>query len=79
MDHTLVFTSNNVLLPGNEDGVPATIVVDTATGKIDEIKLQRCTRSDFPDISDDLWIDAGDKWLLPGLVEYALFFSLLNC
>ncbi|PAV20598.1 allantoinase [Pyrrhoderma noxium] len=64
-----VFTSNKVLLPGNEDGVPATIVVNIASGKIVEIRQQRSVRSDFPGIPDQCWIDSGDKWLLPGLVD----------
>ena len=77
-DFMRVFTSNKVLLPGNEDGVPATIVVNTASGKIVENRQQRSVRSDFPGIPDQCWIDSGDKWLLPGLVEFVLSFNKTN-
>ena len=71
-DTRLVFTSSNVLLPGSDSCTPGTIVVDKATGKIAEIRSTHTSHADFPDISDENWIDAGDKWILPGLVEYAM-------
>lgn len=65
----IVFTSNNVLLAGSDSCKPATIVVDRVAGKIVEVKETRSRRVDFPDITDDSWVDAGEKWVLPGLVE----------
>ena len=66
----LVFVSDNVLLPGSDSCKSATLVVDKATGKITEGRETRSSRSDFPEIPDDAWIDVGSKWILPGLVEY---------
>lgn len=66
----IVFTSNNVLLAGSNSCKPATIIADRVTGKIVEVKETRSTRADFTDVTDDSWVDAGEKWILPGLVEY---------
>lgn len=66
----LVCVSNNVLLPDSETPRPATVVVDRATGKITQVILSKAPRSSFP--QDAGWIDAGDKYVLPGLVEYVL-------
>lgn len=65
----LIFTSDNILLAGSPSCKPATLVVDRATGKVVEVRETRSTRSDFPDVADDAWIDAGEKCILPGLVE----------
>ena len=65
-----IFISNNVLLLGKDQPKPATIVVDNNTGKIVEVKESRATREEYPDVTDEHWIDAGDKMILPGLVEY---------
>ncbi|EJD00776.1 allantoinase [Fomitiporia mediterranea MF3/22] len=65
----VVFTSNNVLLPGNESCKPATVIADKTTGKIVEVRESRSSRSDFPEANDNEWIDAGDKSILPGLVD----------
>lgn len=67
----LVFTSSNVLLPGSDHPKAATLEVDKATGRIKSLREQRADRSDYPHISEDSWQDAGDKWILPGLVESA--------
>lgn len=66
---TLVLTSNNVLLSDNLDPTPATIEVDLPTGKIAAIHAGRRERSHYSAVPDDLWIDAGDLYILPGLVE----------
>ncbi|KAI0695031.1 allantoinase [Cytidiella melzeri] len=65
----LVFTGSNVVLPGQSVGVPATIVVDVGTGKITEIHRQRRSRQQSPNSTDGQWLDAGDKLILPGLVD----------
>ena len=65
----IVFTGDNVLVDHRGDPRPATLIVDKPTGKITEIVLGRHDRAAHPDVSDDDWIDAGDKFVLPGLVE----------
>ena len=74
-----VYTGNNVLLPGLQAPRPATVLVSTKTGKIIDVREGRHVRADYTDIvasssdsdsDDDRWTDVGDKYLLPGLVEY---------
>jgi allantoinase len=69
-----VYTGNNVLLPGSQVPRPATVLVSTTTGKIIDVREGRHVRADYADIitssDDDRWTDVGDKYLLPGLVEY---------
>ncbi len=64
-----VFTGSNVVLPGQSHGVPATIVANVDTGKITEIHTGLRARQEFPTVVDSDWLDAGDKLILPGLVE----------
>ena len=66
------YTGNNVLLPGSQVPRPATVLVSTKTGKIIDVREGRHVRADYADIiaSSDRWTDVGDKYLLPGLVEY---------
>jgi allantoinase len=64
----LVVTSQNVLLPRHEEPVPATIQADPSTGKIIAIEQGRTAQSQWP--SDRFeFIDAGELYVLPGLVE----------
>ena len=65
-----VFTGTKVLLPDSETLVPATIIVDTLTGKIIDVRQGRSSQADFPSIPNSDFIDAENKVLLPGLVEY---------
>jgi len=68
------YTGNNVLLPGSQVPRPATILVSASTGKIVDVREGRHGRADYADLAgddDDRWVDVGDKYLLPGLVEYA--------
>ena len=67
-----VYAGNNVLLPGSQVPRPATVLVSTKTGKITDVREGRHVRADYADMAsdDDCWIDVGDKYLLPGLVEY---------
>ncbi|THH05803.1 hypothetical protein EW145_g4529 [Phellinidium pouzarii] len=65
----LVVTSQNVLLSGSIIPSPATLVVDKSSGKIIEVRNARLSRANFPELLDEDWLDAGDKWVLPGLVD----------
>ena len=76
-----VYIGNNVLLPGSQVPCPATVLVSTKTGKIIDVREGRHVRADYADYTDltsddDRWIDVGDKYLLPGLVEYV---GLMTC
>ena len=66
-----VFTGRNVVLSDGQPQ-PATVIVDAAAGRIVDILGTASARSDFPDIGDADWIDAGDKYILPGIVEWVL-------
>jgi allantoinase len=66
----VIFTGSNVLLADQHKPQPAAIVVDINTGKITEILPGHRSRQQFPGLSDDQWYDAGEKLILPGLVEY---------
>lgn len=68
-----VYAGNNFLLPGSQVPRPATVLVSTKTGKIIDVQEGRHVKADYADIAsddNDRWIDLGDKYLLPGLVEY---------
>ena len=67
------YTGNNVLLPGFQVPRPATILVSVSTGKIVDVREGRHARADYAELigdNNDRWVDVGDKYLLPGLVEY---------
>ncbi|KAF7973319.1 hypothetical protein HWV62_15565 [Athelia sp. TMB] len=64
---TLVFTGNNVVLPDSSGLQPATIVVED--GLIKEIIPGRLTKDDLPRHQAATWVDAGDNYILPGLVD----------
>ncbi|CCL99726.1 uncharacterized protein FIBRA_01748 [Fibroporia radiculosa] len=60
--HLCVFQGSKVLIDGEIQ--PATIVVDTSTGKILQVN------DGLPAAVDDIdWVDAGDNLILPGLVD----------
>ncbi|KAI0765483.1 allantoinase [Fomes fomentarius] len=63
-----VFTGRNVILSDGQPR-PATIIADAATGKITAILHKTSIRSDFPDMDHAQFVDAGDKYILPGLVD----------
>jgi hypothetical protein len=76
------YRGNNVLLPGSQVPRPATILVSASTGKIVDVREGRhaSLRADYADLAgddDDRWVDVGDKYLLPGLVEYVPSPALL--
>ena len=64
-----VFTGHNVVLSDGQPH-PATLIADVATGRIVDIFGRVSARTDFPDIGDADWIDAGNKYILPGIVEW---------
>ena len=79
-----VYTGNNVLLPGSQVPRPATVLLSTKTGKIIDVREGRHVRADYADIiassdDDDSWTDVGDKYLLPGLVEYVRSLIITTC
>lgn len=61
-----VFTSKNVVLPDAQNPEPATIVTDIRTGKIVEIVPSYNAKDGLEDVE---WVDCGDNYILPGLVE----------
>ncbi|KAF8335906.1 uncharacterized protein EI90DRAFT_3047498 [Cantharellus anzutake] len=64
-----VFASRNVLLPGLDDPVPAIVHVDLSTGKIVKVAPEFHDTTHDP-LGQQDHVDLGDKYLLPGLVEY---------
>lgn len=77
---TVIFTGENVVIPGHETPCPATIVVNEATGRITHVIPKRLTVEDLDSHDpgwpgwrngqDVEWFDAGNNFILPGLVEY---------
>jgi allantoinase len=63
---TLILTGKNVLLPGNDTPQPATIKIDKESGKIIDVRVGYKVQ-ETPDVN---FINAGDKFILPGLVEW---------
>ena len=60
------FTGDRVVLPGGDQPTAATIVVDIQTGKITDVYHGRRSADELQGVHV---IDAGDKIILPGLVE----------
>lgn len=69
MSQITYITGQNVLLPGFNVPRPATIKIDVGTGKITDILDIYLTRSGLSADKDATWLDAGEKYILPGLVE----------
>ena len=80
---SLIIASRNVVLPAHNEAQPATVHVDLASGKISCVHLQHSTsKADCPvcpdadaDANDATFIDYGDLYILPGLVESVLPYS----
>ncbi|KAA1468042.1 allantoinase [Dentipellis sp. KUC8613] len=64
-----IYTGSQVLLPGSKAPQPATIEVSSDTGKIVAVHREQRSRDTYPNVDDEHWIDAGDLYLLPGLVD----------
>lgn len=62
------FTSTSVVLPDRKEAQPATILVDTTSGKILDV-LQGYHATLPQSVKDVVWVDRGEKYLLPGLVD----------
>ncbi|KAM0754571.1 allantoinase [Meredithblackwellia eburnea MCA 4105] len=65
----LVIASLNAFLPGNSEPQPATLQLDPETGKISQIYDSHKPLSDFPELDISQYLDLGNLWLLPGLVD----------
>lgn len=65
----LTVTSRNVLLPDFDLPRPATINVDLKTGKIIGVSLGYIGDDTCKESGDSYFVDAGDKVVLPGLVD----------
>lgn len=65
----LTVTSRKVLLPDFDLPRPATINVDLNTGKIIGVFLGYIGDEACKESRDSCFVDAGDKVVLPGLVE----------
>ncbi|KAH7341920.1 allantoinase [Rhizoctonia solani] len=68
MAPTKVFTSSRVYFP-NEGPSPGTIEVDLNTGKITKIQRIKTQQGDSNYAADAEWVDAGNKAIIPGLVD----------
>lgn len=83
MPPLLVLSSRQVLLPDTDFPQPATLIIDTLSGKIVDIRTGQDSiddlRPNLPSGVEITWIDAGNKVVLPGLVEYVLFLWLRRC
>jgi hypothetical protein len=65
---TLVCTGKKIILPGR-DAQPATLTIDVSSGKIIAVQLGHVTRPGL--VPDHVrWVDADDKIVLPGVVEF---------
>ncbi|KAJ3575130.1 hypothetical protein NP233_g1309 [Leucocoprinus birnbaumii] len=73
MSSLLICSGQYVLLSDTDVPQPATIIIDTLSGKIKDIRPGKHSRSDLtphlPPDSEITWIDAGNKFVLPGLVD----------
>ena len=70
MAQVLFVTGKNVLLPGSDIPQPATLKIDVGSGKITDIQYKHIVGSNFASELPIKWIDAGDRFILPGLVEW---------
>lgn len=69
----LVCSAKQVLLPDADAPQAATLIIDTLSGKIVDIRLGQHSKQDLtphlPPDSEIAWVDAGNNIVLPGLVE----------
>jgi hypothetical protein len=63
------FTSSKVYSAASPGGAPATVEVDSTTGRVKRIHSGRqLDRSEVAGtVADEDWIDVGDDWILPGV------------
>ncbi len=73
MSSLLICYGSKFLLPGCEHPKPACMIIDKASGKIIEVMHRQASPKDFAlDEGTVEWIDSGDYFVLPGLVEYVI-------
>lgn len=65
---SLIVTGRHVLLPEADQPQPATITVDIGTGKITDVQTVYTQQLEKQG-EETAFVDAGDKFVLPGLVE----------
>ncbi|KAI5889423.1 allantoinase [Schizophyllum commune H4-8] len=67
----LIVAGRKVLFDDNESPRPATLVINTSTGKIQEIRPVYTSKESatIPAEANARWVDAGDKLVIPGLVD----------
>ncbi|GAA5881882.1 hypothetical protein JCM3774_005764 [Rhodotorula dairenensis] len=65
------FSSSKVFSAAAPAGAPATVEVDSHSGRVKRIHAGKALqRSDLAGtVADEDWIDVGDQWILPGLVD----------
>lgn len=70
MSEFLVCTGSKVLLPGNDEPIQASIVINKASGKIVQVLQRQHTSEDLALGAHSVeWLDAGKNVVLPGLIE----------
>jgi allantoinase len=65
----VVCSAQRVLLPDNDDPLPATVVIDKHSGKIVQVRSGQLTHEELGLDGNIEWIEAGNNIVLPGLVE----------
>ncbi|KAL8287081.1 hypothetical protein RQP46_004087 [Phenoliferia psychrophenolica] len=65
----LVVASANAFLPGRTGPQPATLELDPTSGKISAVHDAVKPLAAFPGLAKDKYLDLGELWLLPGLVD----------
>ena len=75
-----IFTGQHVFLDGALQ--PATLLVDLDSGKIERVLHAYYSRladrrMAFTGVDDADWVDSGDKYIIPGLVECVSFVPSL--
>ncbi|GAA5829653.1 hypothetical protein JCM3766R1_001250 [Sporobolomyces carnicolor] len=67
-DQLVAITSSSVWLPSKTAPSPATLIASLSAGTILSILPGKLARADLPEPVEQ-FIDAGDQWILPGLVD----------
>ncbi|SCV74368.1 BQ2448_6800 [Microbotryum intermedium] len=75
-----VFVTSHCYFPSASSGIPATIEVDSSTGRISAIHRElKKTQEDYPDLKHGDFIDIGDEhWLLPGVELFIRIDARIN-
>lgn len=65
----VICSAQKVLLPGNNEPTPATIIIDKHSGQIVQVRQGQLTHKELGLDGHVEWIEAGNNTVLPGLVE----------